>query len=309
MSQNSPQEAKKTRDGRDYIPRAKKLPKPEEAKDANEKDRLTNAQRLYEVIDGLFENGVFFIEEHDRLIYAVSVFHEGLEDDSKTENFLNIIKKADYLTWIKPFLDSCGVPQEAPIVDEVYDETDADSGYPEHKKWTGENPFYKGSGKAKPKYNKKDFVMQEAEEDNVASDMEDDARSVRSNQSQSDRRKAKDDKILAIAKSIVKSNPSMAKHKSNLCGCGEGRTITKGYNDGLCGPCRKKKNDKAKRRQLAEVKAVKKACEKKQKQMLELADAIKKKREMEEDIRKMEELTLDNDEESDSGLSDSDSDQ
>jgi hypothetical protein len=254
----------------------------------------------------LFENNCLFVDEHDRLIYAVS-----LGDLDGLQRFLQFIKKGghEYLSIVKPTLDKLGVPLEPPM-DNTYDPMDEDE-YPSRKPWT-ENPTYQSSGKSKPKkLNKKDFVMDEAEEadeDNIASDEEFDTRSVRSNQSQSDRRRSKDDKILAIARSIVKNNPSMAKHKSNLCGCGEGRTITKGYDDGLCGPCRKKKNDKAKRRQLAEVKAKEKALEKRQKEIVERSAIIDKKRKMDAKLRELDELMADGSE-SDSGLSDSDSDQ
>jgi len=85
----------KTRDGKDYILRAKRYPKPEEAKTDAERAVYTAAHEIYYFADGIFVNGqAIDAAEYDRIIHAVLF----LRSPDAFAHLRDLVRTADLLT-------------------------------------------------------------------------------------------------------------------------------------------------------------------------------------------------------------------
>jgi len=311
----------KTRDGIDYILRAKRYPKPEEAKTDAERAVFTAAHEIYYFADGIFANGqAFDAAEYDRIIYAVSLCRSS---DGFT-HLRDVVKTADY-TKVKQFLDSFGIPLEPPHEHSVPESqaTSAAQSEPHVEEVESEDDQMdtdepKKSKKKHSRLHKKDFVLDEAEEaeedeENVASEPED-SESVeeeirarmKKDQEKKKRKPSTDDrdnKILALV-ARIEDKPYFKKLKGSCCeveGCTAKKTPW--YDDGLCGPHRKQKKDKAKRKRAAELKALQKQRDQKRKEALERSVQIKEKQKVQAELKDFDDA-LGNDSDSDDPSSD-----
>jgi len=223
---------------------------------------------------------------------------------------------------VKPFLDSFGIPSEPPKDHSVpvSQATSAAQSEPHVEEVESEDDqMDTDEPKKKSKYTrlrKKDVVLDEAEE-NVASEPEDSEsveEEIRAREKKDPEKKKRkpstderDNKILALV-TRIENKPYFKKLKGSCCeieGCTKKKTPW--YDDGLCGPHRKQKKDKAKRKRAAELKAIKKQLEQKQKEALERSVQIKEKQKVQAELKDFDDA-LGSDSDSDDPSSSDDED-